>query len=160
MKIDGHGLREHIHILAPLFGLLAGVWALRMVLSIAGAPLSVIRICSVTVAGAVSILLAALLIYFKRFGGYASVATAAVLLGIWEQLLIVGAIAFTVFTRIATIYSAPEFGGRLSPLSHIMGHLTFALAIEALFGAGMGSLLLWTLRKLVPQESLERSEKI
>jgi hypothetical protein len=160
MKVDGHDLREHIHLLAPLFGLVAGVWALRMVLSIAGAPLSMIRICSVTVAGAISILLAALLIYFKHFGGYASVATAALLLGIWEQFLIVGAIAFTVFTRVETIYSAPEFGGRLSPLGHIMGHLTFGLAVEALFGAGMGCLLLWTLRKLIPPESPGRDERL
>lgn len=160
MKIGGHGLRDHIQLLAPLFGLVAGVWALRMVLSVAGAPPGVIRACSVTVAGAVSILLAVLLIYFKHFGGYASVATAALLLGIWEQLLIVAAIAFTVFTGMTNIYTAPEFGGRLSPLSHILGHLTFALGLQALFGAGMGSLLLWMLRKLVPQESLERSEKI
>ena len=155
MKIDGHGLREHIYLLAPLFGLIAAVWALRLILSFADAPMGLIRVFSVTVAGSVSILFAALLIYFKQFGGYGSIAVAALLLSLWEQVLIVGAIAFTIFTHVVNIYTAPEFGGRLSPLGHIMGHLTFGFALEGLFGAGMGCVLLWLLRKLIPKETLK-----
>jgi hypothetical protein len=158
MKIGGHGLRDHIRLLMPLFGLIAAVWLLRIVLDKAGAPPTVVRIVSVTVAGAASILLAVLLIHFKAFGSYASVVVSAFLLELWSQLLICLAIAFSAITGTTNIYSAPEYsfhravGHRVArgPLVHIFGHLTGALGFGTLFGAAMGCLLLWILRRLVP----------
>jgi hypothetical protein len=156
MKIGEHRLQEHLRLLAPLFGLIAAVWALRMILDFAGAPHAVIHYCSVTAAGAISILLAVLLIYFKHFGGYANVVASAILLQIWEQFLISSAIIFTMLTGSSTVYSAHEFSGHMTPVQHVLSHLTFGLAFGSLFGAGMGCLLLWLLRMLVPPESLER----
>jgi hypothetical protein len=156
MKIGGRGIREHLHLLAPLFGLIAAVWALRLVLGMAGAPQVVIHYCSVTAAGAISILFAVLLIYFKRFGSYSNVAASAVLLHLCEQLLISCAIAFSILTGVPTIYSAPEFAGPMTPVQHLLSHLTFGLAFGSLIGTAMGCLLLWLLRKLVPPETLEK----
>jgi hypothetical protein len=150
MKIAGHGLRDHIRLLMPLFGLIAAVWLLRMVLDKAGTPPAIVRMVSVTVAGAASVLLAVLLIHFKAFGGYANVAAAAFLLELWEQLLICGAIAFSALTGTANIYTAPEYSFHSGPVRHIVGHLTGALGFGALFGAAMGCLLLWMLRRIVP----------
>jgi len=150
MKIGGHGLREHIHLLMPLFGLIAAVWLLRMVLDKAGTPPAIVRMVSVTVAGAASVLLAVLLIHFKAFGSYANVVAATFLLELWEQLLICGAIAFSALTGTANIYAAPEYSFHYPPAAHIVGHLTGALGFGTLFGAAMGCLLLWTLRRIVP----------
>ena len=150
MKIDNHRLREHIRFLMPLFGLIAAVWLLRLVMDKAGAPLAHVKIVSVTVATAASILLAVLLIHFKAFGSYASVVTAAFLLELWSQLLICGAIAFSALTGTTNIYSAPEFSFHASPRAHIFGHLTGVLGFGTLFGAAMGCLLLWLLRRIVP----------
>jgi hypothetical protein len=150
MKIGGHGLRDHIRLLMPLFGLIAAVWLLRMVLDKAGTPPTVVRMVSVTVAGAASVLLAALLIHFKAFGSYPNVVVAAFLLELWEQLLICGAIAFSAFTGTVNIYSAPEYSFHSRPVAHIVGHLTGALGFGTLFGAAMGCLLLWMLRRIVP----------
>ncbi len=36
MKISGYGLRDYIRLLGPLFGLIAAVWALRLVLDPTG----------------------------------------------------------------------------------------------------------------------------
>jgi hypothetical protein len=150
MRIGGHGLREHIHLLKPLFGLIAAVWLLRMVLDKAGTPPTVVRMVSVTVAGAASILLAVLLIHFKSFGSYANVVAAAFLLELWAQLLICGAIAFSALTGTVNIYTAPEYSFHYPPAAHIVGHLTGALGFGTLFGAAMGCLLLWMLRRIVP----------
>jgi len=160
VKIDNHGLREHIRFLMPLFGLIAAVWLLRLVLDKAGVPLTHVKLVSVTVATAASILLAVLLIHFKAFGSYASVVAAAFLLELWSQLLICGAIAFSALTGTTNIYSAPEFSFRsqgahhhfahAGPGAHIFGHLTGVLGFGTLFGAGMGCLLLWLLRRIVP----------
>ena len=150
MKIGGHGLREHIHLLKPLFGLIAAVWLLRLVLDKAGTPPTVVRMVSVTVAEAASILLAVLVIHLRAFGSYASVVAAAFLLEFWQQLLICGAIAFSALTGTANIYTAPEYSFHRGPAAHIIGHLTGALGFGTLFGAAMGCLLLWMLRRIVP----------
>ena len=156
MKIGGHGLGEHLRLLAPLFWLIAGVWALRLVLAAAGAPFPLVRACSVSVTGAVAILLAVILIHIRRFGGYVNVAVAAFLLECCLQLLIVAAIAFAALTGIQNIYTAPEFSFRLSSLTHHMvGHLTFGIGVGTLMGTAMGSLLLWLLRRLVPVKSAQ-----
>ena len=109
MRIGNHGLREHIRLLMPLFGLIAAVWLLRLVMDKAGTPPTIVRMASVTVAGAASILLAVLVIHFKSFGSYANVVVAGFLLEFWAQLLICGAIAFSVLTGTANIYTAPEY---------------------------------------------------
>jgi len=150
MRIGNHGLREHIRLLTPLFGLIAAVWLLRLVLDKADTPPQIVRMFSVTVAGSASILLAVLLLHFKAFGGYSSVALAAFLMEFWSQLLICGAIAFSALTGTVNVYSAPEYSPRAGPLAHIFGHITFGLGLGTLFGAGMGCLLLWLLRRIVP----------
>lgn len=153
MKICGYGLREHLRLLTPSLGLITAVFALRMVLGAAGAPSGVVRACSVTVAGAVAVLFAVLMIYRRRLGGYPNVFMASLLLVLWEQLLVSGAIVFSVLTGIENIYSAPEFSpGRLAfdPWHHIAAHLTFGLVLGTLFGTAMGCLLLWMLRRMVP----------
>ncbi len=153
MKICGHGLRDHLRLLAPSFGLITAVFVLRLVLDAVGAPSGLVRACSVTVAGAVAILVAVLMIHNRRFGDYSNVAVAVLLLVGWQQLLISGAIAFFAFTGIQNIYSAPEYSGGLAdPWRHIAGHLTFGLGFGELVGAAMGCLLLWMLRRLMPVE--------
>ncbi len=150
MKIGSHGLRDHIHLLMPLFGLIAAVWLLRIVLDKAGTPPAVVRMVSVTLAGAASILLATLLIHFKAFGSYANVVAAAFLLECWQQLLICSAIAFSAVTGTANIYTAPLYSFRSGPVAHILGQLTAVLGFGTLLGAAMGCLLLWMLRRIVP----------
>jgi hypothetical protein len=154
MKICGYGLRDHLRLLVPSFGLITAVFVLRLVLDAAGAPSGLVRACSVTVAGAVAILVAVLLIHNRRFGSYSNVVVATLLLVGWEQLLISGAIAFFALTGIQNVYAAPEYslGGLLDPWRHIAGHLTYGLGFGELIGAAMGCLLLWMLRRLVPAE--------
>lgn len=150
MRIGSHGLREHLRFLMPLFGLIATVWLLRLVMDKAGTPPAVTRLVSVTVAGAASVLLAAVLIHFKAFGSYPSVVVAAFLLELWTELLICSAIAFSVLTHTNNIYTAPEYSPPNGQVAHIIGHLTFGLGLGTLYGAGVGCLLLWLLRRIVP----------
>jgi hypothetical protein len=158
MKICAHGIREHIRLLAPLFALIAAVWALRMVLAAAGAPIGLVRVFSVTVAVPVCVMLAVLLIHIRRFGSYPNVVAASLLLVSWAQLLIVAAIAFSALTGMETVYTEPEFNFGMSYWKHIAGHLTFGVGMGTLFGAAMGCLLLWMLRKMpaTPEQHVGR----
>lgn len=153
MRINGFSLRDHLRLLAPLFGLIVAVWALRLVLGAIGASGRVLSICSVSVAGPVGLFLAVLLIHGRRFGSYTNVVAAAFLVACWQQGLIIAAIAFATLTGIPNIYSAPEFSGGLSPFQHIFGHLTFGVGLGTLSGSAMGCLLLWILRKIVPLQA-------
>lgn len=157
MRIFGRTLREYIRLLAPLFGLIAAVWALRLVLAAAGAPLGAVKIASVTVAENVAILLAAVLIHTRRFGGYASLAVAVALLSLCQQVLISAALAFSMATGTHNIYTAPEFNPphflAESPAQHLIAHLTFGLGFGTLFGAAIGCVLLWIIKRMVPLPS-------
>jgi hypothetical protein len=151
MRIAGHEIRDYFRLLAPLLGLIAAVWALRLVLAATEAPPGVVRACSVSVAGAMSVLLAVLLMHMRRFGGYLEVVVATLFLIVWEQVLISAAIAFTILTGIENVYSAPEYSFRgLGHWQHIAGHMTFGVGSGTLLGSLMGCLLLWLLRKMVP----------
>lgn len=158
MRIGEHRLREHIRLLAPLFALIAGVWVLRMILAAADSPSWIIRVTSVTTATSVALLLAVLLLHARRFGGYASVVVTALLLNLWAELLICGAIVFTIVTGIQTIYTAPEFsipGAESAHLRHVYGHLTYGIGTGTLLGAAFGCLLLLLLRALLPNKPAE-----
>lgn len=149
MNINGHGLRDHIQLAAPLFGVIAAVWALREISDAARAPHLIVHIFSVTVTVPVCVIIAVLLLHVRRFGGYANVVFTALLLVLWGQLLIVAAIAFSAFTGIESVYAEPEYSFKgMSPLQHIVGHITFGVGLGTLFAAAMGCLLLWMLRRL------------
>ncbi|HEY3129849.1 MAG TPA: hypothetical protein VGL91_10350 [Acidobacteriota bacterium] len=150
MNVGGLSLRDHIRLLAPLFGLIAAVWLLRLVLATAGAPGGLVSVVSVTAAVAISVLLAVLLIHFRRAGSYANVVFSVALLVLFEELLIVAAIGFAVLTGTGNIFTAPEYSfphADPSQIRHILGHLTFGVGLGTLFGSGMGCLLLWILRR-------------
>jgi ABC-type uncharacterized transport system permease subunit len=153
MQIGGYRLRQHLKMLAPMFMLLAAVWGLRWVLGGMGAPGWLLQVASITAATPVAVLLAVLVIHFRRFGGYANVVVSSLLLNLCAELLIVAAIAFSVLTDIPNVYTTPEFSiSRPDPqhLLHMRGHLTFGIGIGTLAGAAMGCLLLFLLRRLVP----------
>lgn len=155
MNICGLGLRDHIRLLAPLFGLITIVWALRWGLDAAGAPHGMVRIFSVTGATSLSILIAVWMIHMRGFGSYPNVVVASLLLVVWEQLILVVAIIFSVMTKMENVFTEPEFslaaGEDPHHIRHIIGHLTFGIGAGVLFGAVTGSLMLWLLRTLVPR---------
>ncbi len=153
MKIGGKSLRDHIQLLAPLFALLFAVWLLRIVLSVAHTPNWLIRAFSLTGAVPLTILLAALLIHLKDFGGYSNVVWSAFLLTVWGQLLIVAAVGFSVLVGVDNVYSVPEFSLPMEDplhLLHMASHVAM-IPLGTLLGAAMGSFLLWLLRAAVPR---------
>ncbi len=153
MKFGQHGVREHVRMLLPLFGLIAVFWLLRWGLAEMGAAMWVIRLFSVNGSSSLAVVVAVLLIHVRNFGSYANVFLISFLLTLWGELLIILAILFSLLTGMTNIYTAPEFSLPSSDpyhWRHILGHLTFGVGAGTLMGGLMGSLLLWLLRRLVP----------
>ena len=154
MRIGGHSLGEHLRLLTPLFVFIAGVWGLRIVLHELGVLHPLVHILSITVATAVALLFAVVLIHVKGFGSYPSVIVATVLVLAWAQLLIVLAIIFAVVTGTENIFTLPEFsmpGDDPRHIKHILGHLSFGLGGGALIGSAFACLMLWMLRRVLPE---------
>ncbi|MFB3921111.1 MAG: hypothetical protein ACE145_05280 [Terriglobia bacterium] len=150
MRIGEHTLRDHLRLLAPLFGLITAVWSLRIVLDLAGAPLQMVRVFSVGLAGSLSVLGATFLFHFKRFGSYGSLVTSAFMLVGYGQLLVALAIAFAALTHTHNVFVATEFSFGMTYTQHITSHLTFIFAFQSILAGIMACLLLLMLRWLVP----------
>ena len=157
MNICGRGLRDHLRLLAPLFGLITIVWALRWGLDAAGFSQSLVRAVSVTGATSLAILISAWLIHTRGFGSYPNVVVASLVLVIWEQVIIVVAIVFSVISKIENVFTKPEFSMPNDPnhIRHIGGQLTFGIGYGILLGTATGCLMLWLLRTLVPTRARE-----
>jgi general stress protein CsbA len=153
MIVHGRTFQDHLRLLSPLFGFIAAVWVLRMLLGFAGVPKAVLHWVSVTLATTVAVFLAVLLIYARRFGGYVNVVFSVFLLAVWEQLLLSGAVAFAALTGTHNIYSAPEYSPLGTPLQHILGHLTFGIGFVTLFGSLFGCALYLLLSRIMPNSS-------
>lgn len=151
MKIEGHTLREYLRLTSPAFGLVLAVWLLRLVLAAAGVPINIVRLFSVSVASAVAMVMAVLLLHLHRSGGYLSAFVCSYILEIWTQLLVVAAIAFTILTGISNIFSEPEFTPRSgNQVHHILSHLFFGVVVGAVFSVIISSTMLWIFRRLIP----------
>jgi hypothetical protein len=153
MIVHGRTFQDHLRLLSPLFGFIAAVWVLRMLLGFAGVPKAVLHWVSVTLATTVAVFLAVLLIYARRFGGYVNVVFSVFLLAVWEQLLLSGAVAFAALTGTHNIYAAPEYSPLGTPLQHILGHLTFGIGFVTLFGSLFGCTLYLLLSRIMPNSS-------
>jgi len=159
MKIGGHGLREHIRFLSPLFAFIGAVWLLRLMLAAAGVSPKIVYASSVMGAVTLSVFLAVLLIHIRHYGGYVNVVAASFLLTAWAQFLIVLAVIFAVISRTNNIFTAPAYetpGDDAYHLRHIIVHLTIGIGAETLFGAAMGCFLLWMFRMLIPERPQPR----
>lgn len=161
MKIQGRSFREHIRLLAPLFWLIGGVWLVRFFLPLFSLPGWAVSFFSVHVAVSISVLVAVVRIFSRQFGSYASVVFSTFLLVAWGELLVSAAIVFAVLTGTDNIYTFPEFSlsGDVYHLKHITGHLTFSLGGGTLIGSGMGCLLFFLLRSLVPEDTEARERE-
>ena len=145
MNVCRRSLRDHIRLLTPLFGLITIVWALRWGLDAAGVSHGIVRILSLTAVTSLAILIAVWLIHKQAFGSYPNVVVASLLLVVFEQLLIIAAIGFSVITKTENVFTRPEYSPPDDPyhVKHILGQLTFGIGAGALFGAATGCLMLW-----------------
>ncbi len=142
-----------LRTLAPLMMIVAAVWALRLILHEVAAPAMLVRFLSVSGVVPVAILLASMLIHLRELGGYTAVAVASFALAAVGELLIVAAIVFSLATGWINVFSEPEFsfpGGDPFQLIHITSHL-IRIPLVGLLGMGMGSLILWLMRRVVPE---------
>jgi len=150
----GKPLSEYVAFEKPILILIAVVWALRLVFSMAGIPVVASKIVSIS-----AVLVLASLYYGwaavqKGFGSYKQLYGLNLVQNVFAQTLVALAIVFAMVIGKDNIYTIPEFyppsAGNapfgLPPDGKNLGH---AIAHIVLAGAIVGPLVGWLLSSIV-----------
>jgi hypothetical protein len=156
----GKSLSEYVAFQKPILILIAAVWALRLVLSMAGVPVSGARFVSVTGVVVLGALYYGWAVGQKGFGSFKQLYGLNLVQGLFAETLIALAIVLAIAIGQDNIYTIPEFyppSAGNDPLGlppdgknfgHVFAHIVLAGAIFVpIIGWLLGSLVLLATRK-------------
>jgi len=156
----GKTLSQYVSFQKPVLLLIAAVWLLRLVLSMAGVPVSGARFVSVSAVVLLGALYYGWAVGQKGFGSFKQLYGLNLIQGLFSQALIALAIVLAMMIGQDNIYTIPEFyppsAGNdplgLPPdgknLGHAIAHVVVAGAIVIpIIGWLLGSLVLLATRK-------------
>jgi hypothetical protein len=148
--VFGKKFSEYIRFQSWILALIAAVWLLRLVLSMAGMS-SVARWTSINIVLLAGLIYCAVATHTRGFGGYKQLLGLLFVQTAFAHVLIAAAIALAILTGTSNLYTAPEFFGGNDGATwiHVIIHL-IAGFILPLFGWLIGSLILLVTRKLKP----------
>jgi hypothetical protein len=159
----GRSLSDYVALQKPILILIATVWALRLGLSLAGAPRAGTQLLSVTVVLVLGALYYGWAVSRQGFGSFAQLYGLNLVQGVFSQTLVALAIVLAIATGRDNIYSIPEFyppaqgisvlGLPLPPdgknFGHAVEHVVVAGALGfPIIGFVLGSLVLLTTRAI------------
>ena len=142
----GKPYADYIRYQMPLLVAILVVGLLRLVLSTAGQPNSVVKYVSMTVVALVGVVYYGLRVGPSGFGGYKQLLPL-----IFNQAVIANGIAILGIgvsaMGLPNIYDAPEFRGPgggpdTSPLAHAMAHLFIGTTVGTLVSRALGCLVM------------------
>jgi hypothetical protein len=157
----GKSLSEYLTFQKPVLILIAAVWALRLLLSMAGVPVSGARFVSVTGVLVVGALYYGWAVGRKGFGSFKQLYGLNLVQGVFSQTLVALAIVLAIVIGRDNLYTIPEFyppaqgigvlGLPLPPdgknFGHAIEHIVVAGAIGfPIIGWLLGSLVLLATR--------------
>jgi hypothetical protein len=154
----GRTLSQYLAVQRPILVLITVVWALRLLLSLFGAPVSGAQFVSVTGAVLLGAVYYGWAVNALGFGSFKQLFALCWIQGVYSQTLVALAIVLAIFMGRDNIYTLPEFyppsqgGGPLPPdgknLGHAVAHVVLAGAIFIPIGTWiLGSLVLLATRK-------------
>ena len=159
----GRPVSRYVAFQKPILLSIFVVWALRLGLSLAGAPVAGARFVSVTGVLVLGALYSGWAVTRRGFGSFAQLYGLNLVLGVFSQTLVALAIVLAIATGRDNIYSIPEFyppsqgvsvlGLPLPPdgknFGHAIEHVVVAGALGfPLIGWALGSLVLLAARRL------------
>lgn len=159
MTIFGKSLSEYVGFQKVILGLILIVAVGRLVLSLAGVPVSVDRWLSVTAAMAIGLLYVAIRIPTSGFGSYKHLLPLLVIQGALAQIVVFIGIALAIFSGTDNIYTLPEyFGGRDGKnWGHAGAHLLLGIIVAPLVFWLVGSAILFLTKKAVSKDASART---
>lgn len=152
----GRSLTEYLAFQKEILILIAAVWALRLVLSMGGVPVSGAQFATVTGVLVLGALYYGWAVERRRFGSFKQLYGLSLIQGVFSQTLVALAIVLAIATGRDNIYSIPEFyppaqGIPVLGLPMPPDGKSFAHAIEHIVVAGFVAfpIIAWVLGSLV-----------
>lgn len=148
----GRSLSQYLAVQKPILILIAVVWALRLLLSLVGAPVSGAQFVSVTGAVLLGAVYYGWAVGAFGFGSFKQLYGLCLIQGVFSQTLVALAIVLAIFMGRDNIYTLPEFyppsqgGGPLPIDGKNFGH---AIAHVVLAGGLLIPIATWLLGSLV-----------
>jgi hypothetical protein len=138
MKIFGKNLGEYIRYQRAFLIAILVVGLLRLILSMAGLPISTVRLLSMTVLVLIGALYYGIQVPRTGFGTYRHLLPLVFFQAALSNVIAIAGILIAIATGQDNAFTEPEFGGQGA--FHVLGHLVF--------GIGIGSLLSWAIASL------------
>jgi hypothetical protein len=153
MTIFGKSLSEYVRFLRPILGLILLVGVVRLALSLAGVSNSVVKYFSITAVLLIGLVVYSIGVHTKSFGGYKHLLVLIGIQSLVAQAFSAAAVVLAIITGQDNIFSIPEYSGGADGKTwgHAGAHLVLATLILTLVGWGIGSLILYITRKVMPR---------
>ncbi len=149
----GKTVAQYLGFQKVVLALIVLAFALRLGLSLAGAPKSVVWWVSVTVVLLAGVVYYGVAVHRSGFGSYKQLYPLMLFQSVLGEGLVALAIVFAILTGADNIYTAPEFsgGGDGKNWTHVLGHVVVAAVIFPLLSWGIGSLVMLVTKKVAPR---------
>lgn len=142
----GKSFAEYVRFQSPVLIAMAIVGLLRLILSIAGLPDSMVKFLSVSAVGFAGIVYYGVRVRPSGFGSYRHLLALVFIQGLVANGVAVVGIGLAVM-GLPNIYDVPEFRGpfatpETTPLQHALAHMFVGTTVGALVGWGMSSIVM------------------
>ena len=142
----GKSFAEYVRFQSPVLIAMAIVGLLRLILSIAGLPDTMVRFLSVSAVGFAGIVYYGVRVRPSGFGSYRHLLALVFIQGLVANGVAVIGIGLAVM-GLPNIYDVPEFRGpfatpETTPLQHALAHMFVGTTVGALVGWGMSSIVM------------------
>jgi hypothetical protein len=155
----GKSLSQYVAFQQPVLMLIAAVWLVRLLASMAGMPVSGARFVSVTGVVLLGALYYGWAVGQKGFGSFKQLYGLNLVQGIFSQTLVALAIVLAIVTGQDNIYTIPEFYPPAagndpmgmppdgSSFAHAFAHIVVGVVVVPIIGWLLGSLVLLATRR-------------
>lgn len=143
----GKSIGEYLRFERGLLAAIVVVGLSRLVLSLGGLPMDVVKMFSVTALLLVGVLFAGVAVVVRGFGGYRHLLPLLFFQSVVATAIIVAAIGLAAVTGKTNVYTAPEYTNLPNYLPHALGHLA-GIVVFPLLAWPVAAAVMWATRAI------------
>jgi hypothetical protein len=131
----------------------------RLFLSLGGVPDSTTKWLSISVAALIGLVYYSIRVHTSGFGSYKQLLPLIFIQSVVAQAIVIAGIIIAIYTHKDNVFSAPEYSGGSDGKTwfHVLAHLILGLIIGPLIGWLIGCVLLFIVKKVVPEGATRKA---
>jgi hypothetical protein len=151
MKLFGKGLGDYLHFQRLFIALILVVGLMKLSLSLAGAPTSMLNWLSLTALTTIGFVYYSVRVSTSGFGSYWQLLPLLIIQNALAQAVIIGGIAIGIATGRDNVFTVPEHSGLYRSgrsWAHAGGHLIFGVVVLSLVWWAIGCVVILLMAKI------------